>query len=142
MREGDCAEWLVLTSWSCACASVLLCVLGAAAHALCVLGLDCSTQRCDSCTENFKCRYNTLQDDQEEFEIDLNDDEPEFLKGHSSRSGIEMSPIKIVKNPEGSMQRAAMTAVSHLAVCCRCRSMQSTCRSMCLVCYLCILSCC
>jgi hypothetical protein len=52
------------------------------------------------------------QDDQEEFEIDLNDDEPEFLKGHSSRSGIEMSPIKIVKNPEGSMQRAAMTAVS------------------------------
>jgi ATP-dependent RNA helicase DHX8/PRP22 len=53
-----------------------------------------------------------LQDDQEEFEIDLNDDEPEFLKGHSSRSGIEMSPIKIVKNPEGSMQRAAMTAVS------------------------------
>jgi hypothetical protein len=57
-----------------------------------------------------------LQDDQEEFEIDLNDDEPEFLKGHSSRSGIEMSPIKIVKNPEGSMQRAAMTAVSVLAL--------------------------
>eukprot|EP00879_Flechtneria_rotunda_P012406 GHRR01012955.1.p1 GENE.GHRR01012955.1~~GHRR01012955.1.p1 ORF type:complete len:1206 (+),score=437.88 GHRR01012955.1:239-3856(+) len=50
------------------------------------------------------------EDDQEEFEIDLNDDEPEFLKGHSTRSGIEMSPIKIVKNPEGSMQRAAMTA--------------------------------
>jgi hypothetical protein len=57
---------------------------------------------------------NAFQDDQEEFEIDLNDDEPEFLKGHSSRSGIEMSPIKIVKNPEGSMQRAAMTAVSLL----------------------------
>jgi hypothetical protein len=62
---------------------------------------------------------NALQDDQEEFEIDLNDDEPEFLKGHSSRSGIEMSPIKIVKNPEGSMQRAAMTAVSTLLQCCR-----------------------
>jgi ATP-dependent RNA helicase DHX8/PRP22 len=56
-----------------------------------------------------------LQDNQEEFEIDLNDDEPEFLKGHSSRSGIEMSPVKIVKNPEGSMQRAAMTAVSAAA---------------------------
>jgi hypothetical protein len=52
------------------------------------------------------------QDNQEEFEIDLNDDEPEFLKGHSSRSGIEMSPVKIVKNPEGSLQRAAMTQVS------------------------------
>jgi ATP-dependent RNA helicase DHX8/PRP22 len=50
-------------------------------------------------------------DAEEEFEIDLNDQEPEFLKGHSSKSGIEMSPIKIVKNPEGSMQRAAMTQV-------------------------------
>jgi hypothetical protein len=48
----------------------------------------------------------------EEFEIDLNDEEPEFLKGHSTKSGIEMSPIKIVKNPEGSMQRAAMTQAS------------------------------
>lgn len=56
-----------------------------------------------------------VQDNQEEFEIDLNDDEPEFLKGHSSRSGIEMSPVKIVKNPEGSMQRAAMTAVSSMS---------------------------
>jgi hypothetical protein len=48
---------------------------------------------------------------EEEFEIDLNDEEPEFLKGHSTKSGVEMSPIKIVKNPEGSMQRAAMTQV-------------------------------
>jgi ATP-dependent RNA helicase DHX8/PRP22 len=51
------------------------------------------------------------EDAEEEFEIDLNDAEPEFLKGHSSKSGIEMSPIKIVKNPEGSLQRAAMTQV-------------------------------
>jgi hypothetical protein len=35
--------------------------------------------------------------------------EPAFLKGQSSRSGVEVSPIKIVKNPDGSMQRAAMT---------------------------------
>uniref|UniRef100_A0A7R9YV67 RNA helicase n=1 Tax=Chlamydomonas euryale TaxID=1486919 RepID=A0A7R9YV67_9CHLO len=46
---------------------------------------------------------------EEEFEIDLNDVEPEFLKGASTRSGVEMSPIKIVKNPDGSLQRAAMT---------------------------------
>ena len=51
------------------------------------------------------------EDVEEEFEIDLNDEEPEFLKGHSTKSGVEMSPIKIVKNPEGSMQRAAMTQV-------------------------------
>lgn len=48
---------------------------------------------------------------EEEFEIDMNDEEPLFLKGVSSRSGVEMSPIKIVKNPDGSMQRAAMTQV-------------------------------
>lgn len=31
------------------------------------------------------------------------------MKGQSSKSGVEMSPIKIVKNPDGSLQRAAMT---------------------------------
>lgn len=49
---------------------------------------------------------------EEEFEIDLNDNEPDFLKGQTQKTGIEMSPIKIVKNPDGSMQRAAMTQVS------------------------------
>ncbi|KAI3436603.1 hypothetical protein D9Q98_006020 [Chlorella vulgaris] len=48
-------------------------------------------------------------DVEEEFEIDLNDNEPDFLKGQTQKTGIEMSPIKIVKNPDGSMQRAAMT---------------------------------
>ena len=48
-------------------------------------------------------------DVEEEFEVDLNDAEPEFLKGQSGRGGVEVSPIKIVKNPDGSMQRAAMT---------------------------------
>ena len=45
----------------------------------------------------------------EEFEIDIEEQEPAFLRGVSSRSGVEMSPIKIVKNPDGSLQRAAMT---------------------------------
>jgi ATP-dependent RNA helicase DHX8/PRP22 len=44
-----------------------------------------------------------------EFEVDLNDTEPAFLKGQSAKSGVEVSPIKIVKNPDGSMQRAAAT---------------------------------
>ena len=51
-------------------------------------------------------------EDIDEFEIDLNDAEPSFLKGVGSKSGIEMSPIKIVKNPDGTMQRSAMTQVS------------------------------
>eukprot|EP00884_Botryococcus_braunii_P019060 jgi/Botrbrau1/5838/Bobra.0366s0019.1 len=52
---------------------------------------------------------NVDDDVEEEFEVDINEVEPEFLKGNSSRSGREMSPIKIVKNPDGSLQRAAMT---------------------------------
>lgn len=48
---------------------------------------------------------------EEEFEVDLNDVEPEFLRGQTTKTGVEMSPIKIVKNPDGSMQRAAMTQV-------------------------------
>lgn len=46
---------------------------------------------------------------EEEYEIDMNEEEPAFLKGQSSKSGVEMSPIKIVKNPDGTLQRAAMT---------------------------------
>ena len=46
---------------------------------------------------------------EQEFELDLNEEEPLFLKGVSSRSLGGVSPVKIVKNPDGSMQRAAMT---------------------------------
>ena len=48
-------------------------------------------------------------DTEVEFEIDLNDDEPLFLRGVSSRTAGAASPIKVVKNPDGSLQRAAMT---------------------------------
>ena len=53
---------------------------------------------------------------EEEFEIDLNDNEPDFLRGQTQKTGVEMSPIKIVKNPDGSMQRAAMTQVEDKAI--------------------------
>ncbi|KAF7053583.1 hypothetical protein CFC21_061471 [Triticum aestivum] len=43
---------------------------------------------------------------EEELEIELNEDEPEFLQGQS-RFSIDMSPVKIFKNPEGSLSRAA-----------------------------------
>ncbi|DBA04828.1 TPA: hypothetical protein N0F65_004465 [Lagenidium giganteum] len=45
---------------------------------------------------------------EEDFEVELNEDEPVFLRGHTKMSR-ELSPVKIVKNPDGSMQRAAMT---------------------------------
>ena len=47
-------------------------------------------------------------DTEEELEIELNETEPLFLRGQTKNS-IALSPIKIVKNPDGSLQRAAMT---------------------------------
>ncbi|KAL2229101.1 UNVERIFIED_CONTAM: putative pre-mRNA-splicing factor ATP-dependent RNA helicase DEAH5 [Sesamum indicum] len=43
---------------------------------------------------------------EEELEIELNEDEPAFLQGQS-RYSVDMSPVKIFKNPEGSLSRAA-----------------------------------
>lgn len=44
---------------------------------------------------------------EEDIEIELNEDEPLFLKGQT-KSTREMSPVRIVKNPDGSLQRAAL----------------------------------
>lgn len=43
---------------------------------------------------------------EEELEIEMNEDEPAFLQGQT-RYSIDMSPVKIFKNPEGSLSRAA-----------------------------------
>ncbi|KQJ96362.1 probable pre-mRNA-splicing factor ATP-dependent RNA helicase DEAH5 [Brachypodium distachyon] len=43
---------------------------------------------------------------EEELEIELNEDEPAFLCGQG-RSLIELSPVRISNNPEGSLSRAA-----------------------------------
>lgn len=50
----------------------------------------------------------------EEVEIELNEDDPAFLRGSAAAAGSSirqqpLSPVRIVKNPDGSMQRAAMT---------------------------------
>lgn len=52
-------------------------------------------------------------DVEEEFEIDINDAEPEFLKGQSQKSGVEVSPVKIVANPDGSLQ--VRSSLSYIA---------------------------
>ena len=50
---------------------------------------------------------------EQEFEIDINESEPPFLAGQTAfAAGGDASPIKIVKNPDGSMSRAAMTQAS------------------------------
>ncbi|KAK8618249.1 hypothetical protein V6N13_132249 [Hibiscus sabdariffa] len=43
---------------------------------------------------------------EEELEIEMNEDEPAFLQGQT-RYSIDMSPVKIFKNPEGSLSCAA-----------------------------------
>ena len=41
-------------------------------------------------------------------DIELVEEEPPFLQGQTKLI-VEHSPIRIVKNPDGSLQRAAMT---------------------------------
>uniref|UniRef100_A0A7S0R6B2 RNA helicase n=2 Tax=Pyramimonas obovata TaxID=1411642 RepID=A0A7S0R6B2_9CHLO len=52
---------------------------------------------------------NMEQEAEEAVEIELNDVEAPFLRGAQAAINLDMSPIKIVKNPDGSLQRAAMT---------------------------------
>lgn len=48
---------------------------------------------------------------EEEVEIELKEDEPRFLKGQT-RVTLDLSPVRIVKNPEGSLARAAMSGAA------------------------------
>ncbi|VDO05566.1 unnamed protein product [Rodentolepis nana] len=47
------------------------------------------------------------EESDEDIEIELVEEEPPFLKGHG-RHAMELSPVRIVKNPDGSLQQAAM----------------------------------
>lgn len=49
-----------------------------------------------------------VEETEEETEVELVDSEPAFLQGQTNRSGRHLDPIKVVKNPDGSLQRAAM----------------------------------
>lgn len=46
--------------------------------------------------------------DEEEQEIELNEDHAPFLQYGTTKTGISLSPIRITKNPDGSLNRAAM----------------------------------
>jgi ATP-dependent RNA helicase DHX8/PRP22 len=53
-----------------------------------------------------------VEETEEETEVELAEVEPAFLRGQTRRTGRDLEPIKIVKNPDGSLQRAAMQQVS------------------------------
>ncbi|KAK9208431.1 hypothetical protein WN944_000785 [Citrus x changshan-huyou] len=44
--------------------------------------------------------------DEEELEIELSEDQPAFLQGQT-RVSVDLSPVKVFKNPEGSLSRTA-----------------------------------
>ncbi len=50
-------------------------------------------------------------EEEEDVDIEVRDEEPPFLAGQTKQS-LELSPIRVVKAPEGSMNRAAMSGTS------------------------------
>lgn len=48
---------------------------------------------------------------EEELDVEVREDEPSFLAGQT-RQTLEMSPVKIVKAPDGSLNRAALAGAS------------------------------
>ncbi|KDQ15731.1 hypothetical protein BOTBODRAFT_286473 [Botryobasidium botryosum FD-172 SS1] len=48
---------------------------------------------------------------EEELDVEVRDDEPSFLAGQTKRT-IDLSPVKIVKAPDGSLNRAALAGAS------------------------------
>lgn len=46
----------------------------------------------------------------EELEVEVDEVEPAFLRGQTTRTGALLSPIRVVANPDGSLSRAAATA--------------------------------
>uniref|UniRef100_A0A8R1HNX8 RNA helicase n=1 Tax=Caenorhabditis japonica TaxID=281687 RepID=A0A8R1HNX8_CAEJA len=47
------------------------------------------------------------ESDGEDIEIELVEDEPDFLRGYG-KGGAEIEPVKVVKNPDGSLAQAAL----------------------------------
>uniref|UniRef100_A0A6A7FRF4 RNA helicase n=1 Tax=Hirondellea gigas TaxID=1518452 RepID=A0A6A7FRF4_9CRUS len=47
-----------------------------------------------------------VEETEEELDIEINDEEPAFLLGQTSQT-LTLSPIKVLKNPDGTLQRAA-----------------------------------
>uniref|UniRef100_A0A7S1RRR5 RNA helicase n=1 Tax=Alexandrium catenella TaxID=2925 RepID=A0A7S1RRR5_ALECA len=51
-------------------------------------------------------------DVEEDFEIEMQEQEPIFLRGQTTKAGVQLSPIQVVKEPDGSLARAASTQVA------------------------------
>ena len=47
--------------------------------------------------------YNNVRKKDDDLDIELNDKEAPFLRGQTAKAGIQLSPVRIIKNPEGSL---------------------------------------
>ncbi|KAJ2609896.1 DEAH-box ATP-dependent RNA helicase prp22 [Coemansia sp. RSA 1365] len=52
-----------------------------------------------------------FEDDEEELDIELREEEPDFLQGHAVQA-LQLSPVKVVKAPDGSLNRAALAGAA------------------------------
>lgn len=50
--------------------------------------------------------------DEETAEIELNDEEAPFLAGQTTKTGLNLSPVRISQNPDGSLARAALKQIA------------------------------
>jgi ATP-dependent RNA helicase DHX8/PRP22 len=48
---------------------------------------------------------------EEELDIEIREDEPPFLRGQTKHT-VQLSPIKVVKAPDGTLNRAALAGAS------------------------------
>jgi ATP-dependent RNA helicase DHX8/PRP22 len=53
-----------------------------------------------------------IEDTEEELDIEVCEEEPAFLRGQT-RKALELSPIKIIKAPDGTLNRAAIQGAIH-----------------------------
>jgi len=51
-------------------------------------------------------------DVEEDFEIEMQEKEPIFLRGQTTKAGVQLSPIQVVREPDGSLARAASTQIA------------------------------
>ncbi|KAJ2005998.1 DEAH-box ATP-dependent RNA helicase prp22 [Coemansia thaxteri] len=52
-----------------------------------------------------------FEDGEEDLDIELREEEPDFLRGHTMQA-LQLSPVKVVKAPDGSLNRAAMAGAA------------------------------
>ena len=55
---------------------------------------------------NSKIVNQDVNDPEKDLNIELREEEPPFLKGLTSKTNVKLTPINLVKNPEGDMQKS------------------------------------